>query len=163
MSAPAAGAPVEQAEACPDPLPDRPSFAPGVRDAVLAGAAGLDRWTGGPLPAAWQVDHVLAWREALCSGLAVGERHAFYSYAPNLAATASAVNAAKSDWGPGSCREPAARRATGSCPGGGWTPPDQSARCWFAVTWLATKARFALGVDPEEAAQLTAERARCGE
>ena len=149
-------------ESCPAGKVDRPGFERAVVERVRAESGGLDFWTGERIPAgAFQVDHVMPWGEALCSGLSEASHEAFYNDPANLVAASASVNAAKSDWWPGSCSSGAKRRPTGSCVGGGWSPPDPDRRCVFLDRYTAVKRRWGLSVDVAEVEDLIAERAHC--
>jgi hypothetical protein len=97
-------------------------------------------WT---LASSVQIDHVVAVAEAWASGArswTSAVRTRYYndlSYPWTLDAVTSSVNLAKGD------RDPAH-----------WLPPLASARCGYAIHWVAIKYRWRLSIDPTERATL---------
>lgn len=93
-------------------------------------------------PAALEIDHRVAPREALRSG-ARGwtreQRVAFYNDMANLTAVTASVNESKGDRDPGR-----------------WRPSDRSAWCSYAASYIATKHDYGLHIDRDEHAGLTA-------
>ncbi len=96
-------------------------------------------------PADVQIDHVVALSEAWDSGAQLwttARREAFANdlgYPGSLQAVTGAVNQAKADLDPAQ-----------------WLPPHPGDHCRYATTWVATKWRWALSIDPAERDRLTA-------
>jgi hypothetical protein len=92
-----------------------------------------------------QIDHVVALSEAWDSGAhtwTTARREAFandLNYPGALVAVTGAVNQAKADLDPAQ-----------------WLPPHPADHCRYATTWVATKWRWGLLVDPAERDRLTA-------
>lgn len=82
------------------------------------------------------VDHLVPVAEAHRSGgwiWSSKRKSDFYNDASNHVPTPEAVNASKSDRDPRS-----------------WLPPDLAARCWYAETYIAVKAKWDLLMDDDE-------------